>query len=581
MASREELGGQLADRRWMGRVLDRPTSSVNRARAWALPVPRRRRRPSPPSLQGPEYMRRMRKPGHRGRAYASSTTARRWSCWSTTTAPSPARPASAARRPAAGPGAAPARSSSPPAAARSSPARSAATSHRRRLLLAAEAGAELSGMEFSNAYAHRAGVLLGDQDRLLLLRDVLPRGRHGRCEGAGSAARPLGDRPYAADGARSTPGSTSAEPTLRRRCGSRSRTSSCRSTGRGIDPFTERFPVTLRLEGTVRGTGGLRIVDEECATTVPGLYAAGDAATRELICGGFTGGGSHNAAWAISSGTWAGPGRGRHAAALGARTGERRVSGAGRRRPAAHRQPGRRGAAPRGRARRAGRGAPVRQELLPHRGQARRPRGRRWTTPGAGRGRRCRRRRRARSCGREAAAMIAHARWMYTAAPGRAPETRGMHKRDDLPQLGPGPAAPAAGGGLDEVWTGVDPVAPAPQAARRRAAVVIEIVSHGALHRLRHLHPRLPDERLRPRRRTACRSSPARTTARPASCARPTARPTRCSSRPQAEPLPAGLALRDEELSSPPACSAATAEDRLGRRPRPGRAPVRRPRPAR
>src|SRR5690242_11056416 len=61
-------------------------------------------------------------------------------------------------------------------------------------------------------------------------------------------------------------------------------------------------------EGTVRGTGGIRIVSADCATYVPGLYAAGDAATRELICGGFTGGGSHNAAWAMSSGFWAGSG---------------------------------------------------------------------------------------------------------------------------------------------------------------------------------------------------------------------------------------------------------------------------------
>jgi succinate dehydrogenase/fumarate reductase flavoprotein subunit len=52
----------------------------------------------------------------------------------------------------------------------------------------------------------------------------------------------------------------------------------------GIDPLTQRFPVTLRLEGAVRGTGGIRIVSEECGTGVPGLYAAGDAATRELRC---------------------------------------------------------------------------------------------------------------------------------------------------------------------------------------------------------------------------------------------------------------------------------------------------------
>ena len=36
-----------------------------------------------------------------------------------------------------------------------------------------------------------------------------------------------------------------------------------------IDPFTDRFPVTLHGEGTIRGTGGLRITGDDCATTVP------------------------------------------------------------------------------------------------------------------------------------------------------------------------------------------------------------------------------------------------------------------------------------------------------------------------
>ncbi|MGF9713742.1 pyridine nucleotide-disulfide oxidoreductase, partial [Paenibacillus naphthalenovorans] len=40
----------------------------------------------------------------------------------------------------------------------------------------------------------------------------------------------------------------------------------------GIDPFQERFPITLRFEGTVRGTGGINLIDESCATKVPGLY---------------------------------------------------------------------------------------------------------------------------------------------------------------------------------------------------------------------------------------------------------------------------------------------------------------------
>src|SRR3569833_4291917 len=85
----------------------------------------------------------------------------------------------------------------------------------------------------------------------------------------------------------------------------------------GIDPFKDRFPITLRLEGTVRGTGGLRIVDDSCATSVRGLYAAGDAATRELVCGGFTGGGSLNEAWAMSSGWWAGNSAAEHARQIG------------------------------------------------------------------------------------------------------------------------------------------------------------------------------------------------------------------------------------------------------------------------
>ena len=33
-----------------------------------------------------------------------------------------------------------------------------------------------------------------------------------------------------------------------------------------IDPFTDKFEVTLRGEGMVRGTGGLRVVDDDCQT---------------------------------------------------------------------------------------------------------------------------------------------------------------------------------------------------------------------------------------------------------------------------------------------------------------------------
>jgi succinate dehydrogenase/fumarate reductase flavoprotein subunit len=82
----------------------------------------------------------------------------------------------------------------------------------------------------------------------------------------------------------------------------------------GIDPFRDRFRVDLKYEGTVRGTGGIRIVSSDCSTGVGGLYAAGDAASRENVTGGISGGGAVNASWAIASGWWAGHGAAGHAA---------------------------------------------------------------------------------------------------------------------------------------------------------------------------------------------------------------------------------------------------------------------------
>jgi succinate dehydrogenase/fumarate reductase flavoprotein subunit len=97
----------------------------------------------------------------------------------------------------------------------------------------------------------------------------------------------------------------------------------------GIDPYTERVPVTLVLEGTVRGTGGIRLVNDSCGTKVPGLYAAGDAASREFLDGLASGGGGPNAAWAISTGQWAGEGAAAFAKSLGAHAHERVVRPAG------------------------------------------------------------------------------------------------------------------------------------------------------------------------------------------------------------------------------------------------------------
>jgi succinate dehydrogenase/fumarate reductase flavoprotein subunit len=61
-ASREAMGGYLADRAWMDRVLDQTCENVDRLAAWGYPFPtddagEAQKR----SLQGPEYMRLMRR----------------------------------------------------------------------------------------------------------------------------------------------------------------------------------------------------------------------------------------------------------------------------------------------------------------------------------------------------------------------------------------------------------------------------------------------------------------------------------------------------------------------------------------
>ncbi len=58
---------------------------------------------------------------------------------------------------------------------------------------------------------------------------------------------------------------------------------------------------------------------------------------------------------------------------------------------------------------------------------------------------------------REAAAMLATARWMYRSALAR-PETRGMHKRLDHPEIDGGQRHHIITGGLDEVFVGTAPI---------------------------------------------------------------------------------------------------------------------------
>ncbi len=81
----------------------------------------------------------------------------------------------------------------------------------------------------------------------------------------------------------------------------------------GIDPFRDKFPVALVAEGTIRGVGGLVVESEDCETVTPGLFAAGDAASREAVTGAISGGGAVNSAWALSSGMWSGQAAARRA----------------------------------------------------------------------------------------------------------------------------------------------------------------------------------------------------------------------------------------------------------------------------
>ena len=445
-SSRAALGGHLADGAWMDRVLDQTYANIHTLAAWGYPFPldeagvERRG-----SLQGPEYMRLMRKrvkeSGARildhspalellvdasGRvAGATGIHRQKGDTWVVR--------AGAVVLATGG-------------CAFLSKALGCNVLTGDGYLLGAEVGAELSGMEFSNAYG--LGPAFSSVTKSLFYNwatfveaDGTPIPGAASQRGRGVIAKTLLTRPvYAvldrADAA-TRAWMRTAQPNF------------FLSFDRArIDPFTQKFPVTLRLEGTVRGTGGLRVTDAGCATTAPGLYAAGDAATRELICGGFTGGGSHNAAWAMSSGFWAGAAAGDYARGLGRSLARRvllRAGGAGLQGgSSAAYDPARVIEAVQGEVfpyerNYFRRGDTLRQSLDVLDGLWRRLRG---SAPAAAE---------QRLRAREAAAMTATARWMYASALART-ESRGMHKRDDHTTQDQAQRHYLFSGGLDEVW---------------------------------------------------------------------------------------------------------------------------------
>ena len=225
----------------------------------------------------------------------------------------------------------------------------------------------------------------------------------------------------------------------------------------GINPFTEKWEITLLLEGTVRGVGGIRIANKDCGTTVPGLYAAGDAATRELNCGGFTGGAGPNMTWAIGSGNIAGWAAADHARSLGSKATERKVRGVGRT-----------GLVPSSDVTATYDSAAVvkgvQEEMFPlDKNIFRTEKGlleslaklnQLWAevqkNPVQGTAQELQR-------SRETVAILAAARWAYFAGLERK-ETRGMHKRLDYPKQDPNQRHYLAVGGLDKLWVRPEPV---------------------------------------------------------------------------------------------------------------------------
>lgn len=304
MASREAMGGYLSERSWMVPVLDKTYESVNRLADWGYPFPvDEKGEQQRISVQGPEYMRLMR----RKVKNAGITILDHHPATQLLTDGGAVVGATGLRRQEGGHWTVHAGAVvlSTGGCAFMSKALGCDVLTGDGYLMGAEAGAELSGMEFSSAYAISPAFASITKTALYRFAQFY-RGDHSLIEGAGSArgrsiiARVLLTEPVYA---RLDLAETDEVKAILRRAQPNFFVPFDR---RGIDPFAEFFEVKLRLEGTVRGTGGLRLTGLDCATTVPGLYAAGDNATREPICGGFTGGGSHNAAWAISTGSFAG-----------------------------------------------------------------------------------------------------------------------------------------------------------------------------------------------------------------------------------------------------------------------------------
>jgi succinate dehydrogenase/fumarate reductase flavoprotein subunit len=449
IATREAVGGGLTDRLWMERILERTWEAVGELAAWGYPFPLDEQGEQyRGSLQGPAYMRLMRRRVRR----AGVTVVDQSPALELLVDPDGVVTGAAGVRRQQGDARWEVRAGAVVLATGGCAFQSGSLGLNvdtgDGALMAAELGAELSGMEFSSHYA--IAPAFGSQTKGLMYQFATFTDADGNELAAGvpvqraSLQGPVHAR------------LDKAEPDIRTMMRWSQPNFFLPFDKMGIDPFTDRFPIRFVLEGTVRGTGGLRLVDDGCATTVPGLFAAGDTASREKVAGAVSGGGSHNGSWAISSGTWAGAAAARFSAARPRGRAQVPLNPSGR--------PGLRPHAPV----RLGADevvAAVQGRVLPlAHNRFRTETGLReslavldplWSDavahlgPADDTGRAALR-------SRQAAAMLAHARWMYRSALARA-ETRGMHLRDDRPATDAGRAHHIRTGGLDTVWTAALP----------------------------------------------------------------------------------------------------------------------------
>jgi succinate dehydrogenase/fumarate reductase flavoprotein subunit len=314
-------------------------------------------------------------------------------------------------------------------------------------LMAAEAGAELSGMEFCSY--HTVSPIFSTMTRSMSYSFATYLDAAGRelpipqgSDSTPALARALLDGPVFCHLGRMPSDIRDVLPQI-------SPNFMLPFVRKRIDPFNEPFEVTLRGEGTVRGTGGLRVVGDDCSTTVRGLFAAGDAATRERVAGATSGGGAQNSAWALSSGQWAGRGAAALALSQGLRA-NRPVEAIG----SAGLRP-RQVAASAASAREMI--TTMQNEMLPFDKMIFRsgPRLARslsvlenaWADIRTS----CQRQDIESGKAREAAALLATARWCYSAAEVRN-ESRGMHWRDDAPGRRDDFARRLLVGGIDRIW---------------------------------------------------------------------------------------------------------------------------------